>query len=981
MKDERKTKAQLLAELADLRTHAAELELRHTESVSAKGALLESASAAIIIADSAGRIVLVNAGAEQMFGYTRDELVGQMLEMLLPERSTGKHVAQRDYFFAHPRVRPMGQGLELAGRRKDGTTFPIEVGLSYTQTEAGLLAMSFIIDVTERKRGEAQMRLMERAMAAATNGIIITDTRQPDLPIIYANPAFERITGYTREEVVGLNCRFLQRDDRDQPALNQLRQALREGRSCQVILRNYRKDGTLFWNELDLAPVNDEHGRLTHYVGVQNDITERRRSEEELARKNRELDAALVAAEAATQAKSEFLANMSHEIRTPLNAIIGMTGLLLDAALDPDQRDYAETVRASSESLLSIINDILDFSKIEASKLELEQQPFSLIACLEESLDLLASNAATKDLELGYLVDPGVPATLVGDVTRLRQILVNLLSNAVKFTDHGEVVLTVTIENTEPRIQSTESTQSTARPREAPGTQHLTLHFAVRDTGIGIPPERAERLFQPFSQLDASMTRRFGGTGLGLAISKRLIELMGGRIWVESAGVPGQGTTFHFTIEAHLADQRDATTPAPRTELTGLRALIVDDNATNRLILMRQIQPWGMTSREAAAGAEALEWVRQGEHFDIAILDLRMPGMDGLTLAAELRKLRPELPLVMLTSMGRREAGLEELSVAAFLTKPIKPAQLYRVMTEALGMGARRPLAPHAAAPPLLDGHMALRHPLRILLAEDNIVNQKVAVRILERLGYRADVVANGLEVLGALRRQRYDVVLMDVQMPEMDGLEAARQIVARWPRDQRPHLIAMTAYALEGDRERCIAAGMDDYISKPVRVEELAERLMQAPPAAPLASRPRRESAASSVPAAQLASQLAPQAALEPATLDPLMLDNLRVALRDEIADVIDVFLDNTPKVLAELRRAVEQGDGQAMEQAAHSLKSSSATFGAAEFSQHCKELEILGRAGQMDGVAARLQHVEAEYERMKLALQAEQRRVRKPR
>jgi PAS domain S-box-containing protein len=981
MKDESKTKAQLITELRDLRQKLTESEARQIEHVSAQKALLESAAAAIVIIDETGHIVLVNSGAETMFGYTRQEMIGQLLEMLLPRRSAETHVFERNSFFAHPRVRSMGIGLDLVGRHKDGHEFPIEVGLSYAHTDDGMLAMSFIIDVTERRRGEIQRRLMERAIDAATNGIVITDAQKPDMPIIYVNPAFERITGYSRAEVVGRNCRFLQAGDHDQPALQDLRTALREGRSCQVVLRNYRKDGSLFWNELSLAPVHDEEDRLVHYVGVQNDITERKHTDEQLARKNEALDAALVDAEEATRAKSEFLANMSHEIRTPLNAIIGMSGLLLDTSLTVEQRDYAETIRTSSDSLLAIVNDILDFSKIEASRLELEQQPFDLRVCIEESLDLLAPAAAQKDLELGYLIDDNVPLTLIGDVTRVRQILVNLLSNAVKFTDHGEVIISVgakemRLEIGDSRLEIADSKPEATRAGDEhqssivnPKSQISNLQsplfeltFAVRDTGIGIPEDRRERLFQPFSQLDASTTRRYGGTGLGLAISMRLCELMGGRIWVESSGVPEQGSTFYFTIKAEAADMEDLSGPASiPTELSGKRALIVDDNATNRLILMRQIEPWGMSGREAASGREALQWVQQGETFDIAILDVRMPEMDGLTLARELYQVRPAMPLVILTSMGRREPELSDLKVSAFLTKPIKPAQLYRVLTAALQGQSLPPgtVVPRERGAASIDTQMGIRHPLRILLAEDNIVNQKVAVRILERLGYRPDVAANGLEVLQALQRQTYDVVLMDVQMPEMDGLETTRRIVQRWPKERRPRLIAMTAYALEGDRERCLEAGMDDYISKPIRMDELVRSLEQSAPSRKPA---QPEQPKPSAPPCEAADRQH--------AVDQTVLDNLRTVLHDEAGEVVTIFLENGAHLLAEMQLALSREDASALEHAAHTLKSSSATFGALSLSAICKELEVMGRQKQLAGAEEKVRCAGDEFERVKVEI-----------
>jgi PAS domain S-box-containing protein len=816
------------------------------------------------------------------------------------------------------------------------------------------------------------------------DGVIALDTRYR---IVDVNSAACRIVGRTHSELIGqpaalMFSAYSELIERYQ-RMPEVSEELVVGEAEQQRVFHVR-----------ISPLRERTGASVGWLAVLRDITAFKQSEQALYQ-------AKVAAEDANQAKSAFLAVMSHEIRTPMNGVIGLADLLLDTELTLQQREFARIIRSSGDALLRIIDDILDFSKIEAGQIEIEAHRFGLRECVESALDLVAARAAEKGLDLTCMIEIGVPNAIVGDSTRLRQILVNLLNNAVKFTEQGEVAVSVS---------SVKCQVSSVNGDLTPDTgAHDTyeLHFAVKDTGAGIPADRMDRLFRSFSQIDASISRQYGGTGLGLAISRRLAEAMGGAMWAESQ--IGEGSTFHFTISAQAAH---GTLPrylrSAQPELQGRRVLIVDDHPTNRQILTLQLRAWQLEPVAVESGAEALALLQRGDSFDLALLDLHMPEMDGPALAAEIRRWeanrrsnvedkgrkmedsRPDsdppssilyppssaLPLVLLASLGRGQRVPRYDHFAASLMKPIKMSRLYDALIAIFARGApirpRQDTARNAAAMrPSFDAGMAQRLPLRVLLVEDNEINQDVVSQFLGRLGYRADIAEHGRAALEALQRQPYDVVLMDVQMPEMDGLEATRQIRLELAPDRQPRIIAVTANALRGERAACLAAGMDDYISKPIDLGQLIAALERCTPAA-----------------AQLPAEPAPLAEAESDStthlghmddelpLDLGALQQLRGTLGDDAATLLPTLIASYLAAAAQLHVAAAewraQGRADTLRRAAHNLKSNSELFGAPMLSALYRDLEQLAKDGALQEAETLLPRIAAEQERVQAALDA---------
>jgi PAS domain S-box-containing protein len=887
--------------------------------------LVESADDIIYNLDVEGRFLYANPAGLLAFGFSEGELRGHhYTETVRPDYREEAERFYRDQI--RQRIPNTYCEFPAVSRQGDDVWLGQYVQLVFEgEAIAGFQAMAR--DITERKRAEhAVQREREQFRQIIHHAPVAMALLDRDLRYLAASARWQRYLGVDPGEAV-IGREFYALSPR-LPA--RYRSVLERGLAGEIVSNPEdaleREDGTRIYMRWTVHPWRGPEGAIDGVVvAAQNvDVLVRARQE----------------ALEASRLKSEFVANMSHEIRTPMNGVIGMTRLLLDTDLTPEQREYAQIIDGSGRALLDIINDILDFSKIEAGRMDLEVVDFDLRRAVRDTLGLFAEAAQVKGLELLSLIHHDVPGALRGDPGRLRQVLTNLVGNAVKFTDQGEVVL---------RVNLAES---------AAGA--VLVRFEISDTGIGISPEVQSRLFQAFVQADGSTTRKYGGTGLGLSISRRLVGMMDGEIGVVSA--PGEGSTFSFTARFERQPAA-APPPVPAARLAGHRVLVVDDNATNRQILRQQLAHWGLRVTSVEDGPKALGALRAAAAgaaaFDLVVLDMRMPGMDGLTLARIITgdPAIAGVKLVLLTSFGQKGHGAEatKAGISGYLTKPVDEADLHDCLSEILG-GPRRPVlvtrhSLREARPPVSA---------RILVAEDNPVNQKVAVKILERLGYRVEVADNGQEAVDACARTGYDALLMDCQMPIMDGFVATAKIREQEGEKRRTPIVAMTASAMAGDRERCLAAGMDDYVSKPISPESISEVLRRwiKRPGASLEAEAETEDG--------------PSSPLDQSVIEVLWsIDEDGSLLRE----VIDTFLRIAPKRLESLQAA---SDPAVIERTAHSFLGSCANLGALRMAELCAKLEQLGRGGSTEGAKELVAALEDDYRGVRRALEAEKERLK---
>jgi PAS domain S-box-containing protein len=789
-------------------------------------AILNGANYSIISTTPEGVIRTFNAAAERWLGYEAGEVVGKASVALIHDAD---ELAVRSRELSLELGRPVDSGFnvfvakgnlggvderEWTYVRRDGSRFPVLLSVTALRDETGVVTgyLGIASDITARKRAEEQLRKLWQAVEQSPASVLVTDLQGR---IEYVNPIVTRTTGYPVEELMGQNPRILKSGETPRESYRELWETITSGKEWRGVFHNRKKNGDLYWESASVSPVKDSYGRVTHFVAVKEDITAIREAQESLR-------LAKEAADDANRAKSDFLASMSHEIRTPMNAIIGMAELLWETAMTPEQRQYVRIFRSAGENLLDLINDILDISKVEAGRLKLETMNFNIHNLLEKTCEVMAVNAHTKGIELACRISPDIPLHVTGDPTRLRQILLNLIGNAVKFTDRGEVVLEV----------CPDRMASPSRGNEKP----VRVHFAVRDTGIGIPPDKFEQIFERFTQVDASTTRMHGGSGLGLTISKRLVELMNGSIWVESA--PGAGSIFHFTVAMDKAHNENGVSVRDDGELKDQRILVIDDNATNRLILKEMIQRWGAQVTEADSGEKGLRLLRaamrDGDPFRLAILDQQMPGMDGFDTARQIKHDRNigATTLLMMTSEDRQEHIdlAKQLDISGYLVKPVKRLDLREALLQILGRADAAAERISRRTPEVqLVREQETPRPLRILLVDDSEDNRLLILAYLKKLPYTVDIAENGAEAVERVKKNDYDLILMDMQMPVMDGYTATGEI-RKWEQargaEARQRIIALTAHALRDDARRSIEAGCDAHLTKPVKKEILLQAI-----------------------------------------------------------------------------------------------------------------------------------------------------------
>ena len=901
--------------------------------------------------DLSGNFTFFNNALCKILGYSRDEIKG-MNNRQYTDKETAKKVYEsfRQVYSTGMAVK----GFDWEVIRKDGRKKIVETSVSLMKdSEDKPIGFRGIVrDVTNRKQMEAALRKSERRFRnlfeQSNDAIIIHEAGK----IKDVNQKTSELLGYHKEQLLTMEIKDLHAEKNGKESNERVRNA-KSGKSLQFETEFLKADGTAVPVEVSSRSIDPKKQLIQ---GMIRDITDRRHAErelkvayQELEKKNQELGEAIARAnqmakeaEMANQAKSEFLANMSHEIRTPMNGIMGMTELALGTELTKEQKEYLKMVKTSGEALLTVINDILDFSKIESRKLELEEIDFDLRTTMEDAAEMLAMKAHEAGLELTCHIHPDVSTALVGDPVRLRQVVVNLTHNAIKFTKQGEVAVHVESEKEE--------------------NASALLHFSVSDTGIGIPPDKVEKIFEGFIQVDGSTTRRYGGTGLGLTISKQLVEMMGGRIWVESE--QGKGSTFHFTARFGLgsAETKDQIR-LDNLDLSGLKVLIVDDNATNRLVFQEMTTSWGFVPSEAANGKEALAKIREasdsGDPYRVILLDAQMPEMDGFQMAKEMNAgpYGEGVATIMLTSMGLKgdAARCQEVGISAYLHKPIKQSELLDAIVMALGqpkMGTTTVITRFT----IQDA----RKRLNVLLAEDNLVNQKLAMRILEKRGHHVVAVSNGREAIDKYETGQFDLVLMDVQMPEVDGFEATQRI-RQIEKQKGGHIpiVAMTAHAMKGDREKCLAAGMDEYVPKPIKTQELHNVIENLT----LKSVDQNKSGERPMDSHES----------DGAKKDVFDLNKaLQVVDGDKglLKEITVMFLEELHVNMKEIRQAAKKNDSDALEKAAHSLKGSVGNLGAKRAYGAAYRLESIGKEGRLEEAKGALAELEKELGELEVAL-----------